>query len=238
MDHLTGSTAIITGGTRGIGYAIAEALLARGVRVVINGQSETSVDRALAALNHDAAYGFAGDVSDEAAVTELFDFALGVLGSVDILVNNAGIAVSGPTVDLDLETFQRVIDINLTGTFLCAREAFRIMAEQGSGRIVNIGSIAAQRPRTGALPYAVSKFGVQGLTRALALEGRELGIMVSCLHPGNVDTDIWGDQSHSEPRMAPADVARVVVAMLDLPADVNLLDAIVLDQTQPYLARG
>ena len=238
MQELTGRGAVITGGTRGIGKAIALALLERGARVVIAGQTDASVDRALMEISHDNLFGYAGDVSDEEAVIGLFDYATEVLDSVDILVNNAGISSGGPTVDMALETFQKVLDINLTGAFLCAREAMRIMQEQGTGRIINIGSISSQIPRKGAVPYATSKFGIQGMTRALAIEGRELGIMVSCLHPGSVNTDWWLDKPNDEPKMDPAAVAHVVIAMLTLPQDVNMVDATVLKINQPFLGRG
>ncbi|MFM1895414.1 MAG: hypothetical protein RLZZ385_488 [Pseudomonadota bacterium] len=238
MYDLSGKGAIVTGGTRGIGRAIALALLARGASVVINGQSEASVDSALMELDHDNLFGFCGDVSDEDTVIAMFDYAVEVLDSVDILINNAGIAIGGPTPDMDLESFQRVLDINLTGTFLCAREAMRIMQEQGSGRIINIGSISSQVPRKGSVPYTTSKFGIQGMTRALAIEGRDLGIMVSCVHPGSVYTDFWNDRPNEEPKMQPIEVAQVVMAMLSLPQDVNLIDATILNQTQPFLGRG
>jgi NAD(P)-dependent dehydrogenase (short-subunit alcohol dehydrogenase family) len=238
MSELNGLGAIITGGTRGIGKAIAQTLLERGCHVLIMGQSNATVDDTLEEIDHENLYGFAGDVSDEEAVAEMFAYATEVLNTVDILVNNAGIAIGGPTAEMPLETFQKVLDINLTGAFLCAREAMRIMTRQGKGRIINIGSIASQVPRKGAVPYTTSKFGIQGMTRALAVEGRDLGIMVSCIHPGNVYTDFWNDKPNNEPMIEPQDVAHVVVAMLTLPQDVNLIDATVLNQTQPFLGRG
>ncbi|MEX0618678.1 MAG: SDR family oxidoreductase [Pseudohongiellaceae bacterium] len=238
MIDLNGQGAIVTGGTRGIGKAIALALLDRGCHVVISGQSDATVDDALAEIDDDNLYGYAADVTDEQAVANLFAYGNEVLDQVDILINNAGIALGGPTADLPLETFQKVLDINLTGAFLCAREAMRGMGQQGSGRIVNIGSISSQVPRKGSVPYTTSKFGIQGMTRALAMEGRELGIMVSCVHPGNVYTDFWNDKPNDEPMAEPADIAHVVIAMLTLPQDINLVDATVINQTQPFLGRG
>jgi len=134
-----------------------------------------------------------------------------------------------------------VMDTNLVGAFLYSREAFRVMKDNGGGRIINIGSISSQVPRFGSVPYTTSKFGLQGMTRALAVEGRELGIMVSCLHPGNVYTDIWDKAPQAvvdEPKMDVADIARVVVLMLSMPANTTIIDATMLDHRQPFLGRG
>ena len=134
-----------------------------------------------------------------------------------------------------------MIETNLTGPFLCTREAMRVMKAQGGGRILNIGSISAQMPREDALPYATSKHGLVGLTKAAALEGRAHGVVVSCLHPGNVLTEkraASGEPMNQEPMMTPDELAAVALTMVALPLHVNVLESIVLPVTQPYLGRG
>ncbi|HBX38722.1 MAG TPA: short-chain dehydrogenase [Pseudohongiella sp.] len=232
---------IITGGTRGIGKAIAEACLAEGARVLITGRSEESVNKALEAVGHDALIGSVADVASEEDTVRVFELAMQKFGKVDAVVNNAGIARAGAIQNLRAKDFQMVMDTNLTGAFLYSREAFRVMKEAGGGRILNIGSISSQTPRFGSVPYTTSKFGLQGMTRALQVEGRELGIMVSCLHPGNVHTDIWDKAPKSvvdEPKMQVADIARVAVLMLSMPPNSTIIDATVLDPRQPFLGRG
>lgn len=238
---LEGRVVIVTGGTRGIGLAIAQAVLAEGARVLITGRSADSVNEALATLASSNADGMAADVASETDTQAVFEKAMAQFGKVDAVVNNAGIARAGAVEKLRLKDFQMVMDTNLTGAFLYSREAFRVMKDNGGGRILNIGSISSQVPRFGSVPYTTSKFGLQGMTRALAVEGRELGIMVSCLHPGNVYTDIWDKAPAAvidEPKMDVADIARVAVLMLSMPDNATIIDATVLDPRQPFLGRG
>lgn len=238
---LAAQSIIITGGTRGIGKAIAQAVLAEGARVLITGRSQQSVDEALTALNDDNAFAAVADVASEEDTQRVFAQALELFGKVDAVINNAGIARAGAIENLRIKDFQMVMDTNLTGAFLYSREAFRVMKHSGGGRILNIGSISSQVPRFGSVPYTTSKFGLQGMTRALAVEGREIGVMVSCLHPGNVHTDIWDKAPQAvvdEPKMEVADIARVAVLMLSLPKNATLIDATVLDHRQPFLGRG
>lgn len=232
---------IITGGTRGIGRAIAEACLAEGARVLITGRSQESVEQVLGAVNNDRLYGEVANVTSEEDTVRVFERALALFGRVNAVVNNAGIARAGAVQNLRHKDFQMVMETNLTGAFLYSREAFRVMKDQGGGRILNIGSISSQVPRFGSVPYTTSKFGLQGMTRALQVEGRELGIMVSCLHPGNVHTDIWDNAPAdvvNEPKMAPEEMGRVAVLMLSLPPNSTIIDATVLDPRQPFLGRG
>lgn len=242
MSQLLADKAIIiTGGTRGIGKAIAEACLAEGARVLITGRSQESVDQALAQISHSDLHGVAANVASEQDTLKVFELAIQRFGKVDMLVNNAGIARAGAVQNLRAKDFQMVMDTNLTGAFLYAREAFRVMKDNGGGRILNIGSISSQTPRFGSVPYTTSKFGLQGMTRALQIDGRELGIMVSCLHPGNVHTDIWDKAPQSvadEPKMEVKDIARVAVLMLSMPDNTTIIDATVLDPRQPFLGRG
>ncbi len=242
MAHLLEQQGIIiTGGTRGIGRAIAEAVLAEGGQVLITGRSQESVDEALKTINHPSLSGMPADVASEDDTVAVFARALELFGKVDAVVNNAGVARAGAVQNLRLKDFQMVMDTNLNGAFLYSREAFRVMKDSGGGRILNIGSISSETPRFGSVPYTTSKFGLQGMTRALAIEGRDIGIMVSCLHPGNVHTDIWDKAPKSvvdEPKMAVADIARVAVLMLSMPQNTTIIDATVLDPRQPFLGRG
>jgi NAD(P)-dependent dehydrogenase (short-subunit alcohol dehydrogenase family) len=162
-------------------------------------------------------------------------------GHIDILVNNAGAFDGGRIDELTLEAWNNVIGACLTGTFLCSRRAFGVMKTQGGGRILNIGSISAQRPREHGAPYAAAKFGVWGLTQATALDGRPFGIVASCLHPGNVLVERRldsGVESDDEPMMSVETIAEAALAMLTLPPHVNMLEAIVLPVGQLYLGRG
>jgi NAD(P)-dependent dehydrogenase (short-subunit alcohol dehydrogenase family) len=156
-------------------------------------------------------------------------------------VNNAGIIVGTPTESLALADWQRVIDVNLTGAFLCSRAAFRAMKPRG-GRIINIGSTAAKVPRPHSAAYTTSKFALEGLTRSLALDGREHGIAVSILHPGNTASALWGgaedEQRRREGVMSASEVARVAVVMAALPPDINLLEGLLLPVAMPFLGRG
>ena len=162
-------------------------------------------------------------------------------GPVTTLVNNAGNFDGGPVQNLSLQAWDNVIGACLTGAFLCTRAAFRRMQTNGGGRILNIGSISAQRPRMHSAAYTSAKFGVQGLTHATALEGRELGISVSCLHPGNVLVERRENSeldSDAEPMMPVSAIVSAAMAMLQMPADVNFLDAVVLPRDQAYVGRG
>src|SRR5262249_30697251 len=147
-------------------------------------------------------------------------------GRIDILVNNAGAFDGGPFDELTLEAWNNVIGACLTGTFLCSRRAFAAMKQQGGGRILNIGSISAQRSREESAPYTAAKFGVWGLTQAIALDGRPFGIACSCLHPGNVKVERRrgsGKSSDNEPMMSIETIAEVALTMVTLPPHVNML---------------
>lgn len=244
MTDLTGQVAVITGGNRGIGKGIARALAAEGVKLAICGRSVDELEQTAGELRaEDGADVLAQptDVADEAAVRALFAATMERFGRVDILVNNAGAFDGGPLDEISLAGWNNVIGACLTGTFLCSREAFPIMKAQGGGRILNIGSISAQRPREGSTPYAAAKFGVWGMTQAIAIDGRPHGILCSCLHPGNVRVERrqdTGERSDDEPMMETHTIAEAALAMLKLPADVNFLEAIVLPRDQLYLGRG
>jgi len=249
MGRLDGKVAIVTGGGSGIGKGIARGLALEGAKTVI---AARGVERLNQAAREIAALGptvvpLPTDVTDEAQVNALFSHTMGLFHRVDILVNNAGAIDGGPLDELSVETWDKVIATNLRGPFLCTRSAMRIMKSQGGGRILNIGSISAQRPRFNAAPYATSKFGIWGLTIVTALEGRDYGISACCLHPGNVDVEASADDVgavsgipnySTEPKMNVEEIAEVAVLMATLPPHMNMLEAIVLPVKQAYLGRG
>jgi NAD(P)-dependent dehydrogenase (short-subunit alcohol dehydrogenase family) len=249
MGKLDGKVAIVTGGGSGIGKGIARALAAEGAKVVVAGRRIEALNdtvNEIAALGQIAA-AIPTDVTDEAQVSALFAGVVEQFQRVDILVNNAGAVDGGPLDELSVETWDKVIATNLRGPFLCTRSAMRLMKPQGGGRIINIGSISAQRPRFNSGPYSTSKFGIWGLTLTTSLEGRAHGISACCLHPGNVRVETIDDEVGSvtgisdyarEPKMEVEEIAEVAVLMASLPPHINMLEAIVLPVKQAYLARG
>lgn len=243
MGQLDKKIVVITGGNQGIGKSIAKLFAAEGANLAI---AARNADKLEAAANEFREHGtdvlaHPTDVSDEAAVQSLFDAVMEQYGRVDILVNNAGAFDGGRIDEVTLDGWNNVIGTCLTGTFLCSRAAFSIMKDQGGGRILNLGSISAQRPRAGSTPYAAAKFGVWGLTQATAIDGRPFGIIASCLHPGNVFVERRQESeatSDDEPMMSMDTIAMAALAMVALPDDVNFLEAIVLPRDQLYLGRG
>lgn len=240
---LQGRTAIVTGGGSGIGLAIATAFAAEGARVVIAGRSPDRLHAAAADIG-DRVTAVPTDVTDEDEVAGLFAATIERHGSVEVLINSAGAFAGDVTDEQDVTAFRQVLDTNVVGTFLCAREAFRHMRGRG-GRIINVGSIAARRARAQSTAYSASKHAVWGLTQALALDGRQDGIVVSCLNPGNTFVERRaaagvqsGSADEAEPMMAVAEVARVAVLMATLDPDINLLEALVLPDAQAYVGRG
>ena len=237
---LDGKIALVTGGGSGIGKAIAQAFAAAGARVTLAGRRREVLEAAAGGIGA-AAEAAPCDVTDDAQVDSLFAGVAERHGRLDVLVNNAGMSAPGPTHEMDPDTWRKVIDVNLTGAFLCARAALRLMIPAKSGRILNIGSISAQMSRAHAAPYTASKFGLEGLTRSLALDAREHGIAVGILHPGNVATDIWRGReeiSRREGLIPLAEIGRAAAAMAGMDPAVNVLTATVLPVTQPYLGRG
>jgi NAD(P)-dependent dehydrogenase (short-subunit alcohol dehydrogenase family) len=243
MKQLQDKVAIITGGGSGIGKGIAQAFAGEGCSVVLAGRTVPRLEAAAAEMRELGVQALAvpTDVSDEAQVVALFETTMERFGRLDLLVNSAGAFDGGPIEDLTLKAWNNVIGACLTGPFLCIREAFKIMKPAGGGRIINIGSISAQRSRVNSAPYTSSKFGVWGLTQSAALEGRRYGISVGALHPGNTLVErrmSSGKTSDDEPMIPTEEMARVALLMATLPPEANMLEAIVLPVEQLYIGRG
>lgn len=197
---LAGKVALVTGGTRGIGFAIAEAYLAAGARVVISGRDAASLDAAAGRLRHsNRCRGVAGDLTTSEAPTRVVATAASQFGRLDILVNNAGISGSADIWKTDAADWDRVQAVNLRAAFFCAREfAARVKAAGGGGAIINLSSVAGQIGGVATGPaYVASKAGVIGLTRSLARHFAPLGVRVNCIAPADIDTDMtaaWPDE--------------------------------------------
>jgi NAD(P)-dependent dehydrogenase (short-subunit alcohol dehydrogenase family) len=242
--------AIVTGGGSGIGRAVALALGRAGWRVVIAGRRPA----ALAGVCAEGPLGLfpvAADVSDEASVRSLFDQAMARFDRIDLLFNNAGTATAPCAVpDVSLDDWTAVMAVNVTGAFLCAREAFRRMAAQTprGGRIINNGSISAHVPRPQSMPYTVSKHAITGLTRSLSLEGRAYDIACGQIDIGNAATRMTtgiatGSMQASgniapEPTMDVEHVAATVVHMAGLPLSANIQFLTVMATKMPFIGRG
>jgi NAD(P)-dependent dehydrogenase (short-subunit alcohol dehydrogenase family) len=243
MGKLDGGVALVTGSSSGIGRGIALALASEGATVLL---AARRADRLRATADEIVAAGgnalaVPTDVSSEADIERLFATTRERFGRLDILVNNAGTAAVGPLDELSVEDWDRVIAVNLRGPFLCTRQALRIMKRQRGGRIINIGSISAQRVRPNNGPYNASKFGIDGLTHSTALEGRPYGISCGVLHPGNTRSELNQDSSMSisqEPRMEVEELAQAALLMATLPPHINVFQAIVMPVEQLYVGRG
>lgn len=245
--------ALVTGASSGIGKAVAVALAAAGYTMAITARRRDALDETAAeiaslggeVLAHPA------DVTDPQSVEELFGAIRDRFGRLDVLFNNAGVNAPEASIDnLDVAEWKRVIDTNLTGVFLCARQAFAIMKAQAprGGRIINNGSISAHTPRPGSAAYTASKHGVLGLTKQIALDGRDFDIACSQIDIGNVATQMTermgagvtqADGTKAiEPRFALRHVADAVVYMANLPLDANTLSMTVMATKMPFVGRG
>jgi NAD(P)-dependent dehydrogenase (short-subunit alcohol dehydrogenase family) len=210
-----GPTAIVTGGGRGFGAAVARALTSRGVSVTVFARTATEVERVVRAKG--AALAVAGDVRREDDVARLLAAHERALGPVDVLVNDAGIVERGLAEELPPAAFREVLEVNLVGAFLCARAVIPGMKARRRGRIVNVASISGTLGTAGGSAYNASKWGLLGLTKCLAEELREHGVQCLAVSPGSVATEMLKKTPY-RPDMTPEDVARVVVfAALDAP---------------------
>ncbi len=237
---LSGQVALVTGGGTGIGKAIAQAMLAEGAKIIIVGRKEEVLKEAQTELGSGVEI-MVCDVTQETQVDKIYENIMSRHGRLDILINNAGMAARAKSYEMSYDMWKKVVDVNLNGAFLCARGAMKIMVNQKSGRIINIGSISGQMGRPENAPYTATKFAIEGLTRAFALDGRDHGIAVSVIHPGNAATNIWKGReevSEREGLIPLEDLGKLAVTMLTMSPNVNILGSVILPITQPYLGRG
>ncbi|MGB6453199.1 MAG: SDR family NAD(P)-dependent oxidoreductase [Streptosporangiaceae bacterium] len=219
---LAGRVAVITGASRGIGAATAAAVAEAGAHVVLAARDRHALDDVASRIRDagGSATPMPTDVRSEAAVQRLFASVTSI-GELGVLVCAAGVLTSRPFAETTSALWDETLGVNLTGTFLCCRGAFTAMARAGEGRIVTIGSLSgvyATEKFPGLAAYNVSKYGVIGLTEAIAVEGRQHGISAVCLSPGAVDTDMLRRANPAlRPGLTPADVAALIVALLDSP---------------------
>jgi len=218
-QSLEGQVAVVTGGTRGIGAAIAESLLQEGVTVVTCGTKESTLQKALGRLKSlGKSEGRVCDVSRFEEVEKLFGYVAKTFGKLDILVNNAGIGLFAPVTEIDPADWRRLIEINLNGPFYCTRQAVPLMKKNGGGFIINIGSLAGKNPFVGGSCYNASKFGLNGFSEAIMLDLRHDNIRVSQIMPGSVQTDFMAGGSEGDWKIDPAQIGDMVVHLLKTPS--------------------
>jgi NAD(P)-dependent dehydrogenase (short-subunit alcohol dehydrogenase family) len=251
-SQLQDKVAIITGASNGIGRGIAEMFGAEGAKTVLAARRAELLDEVAAGIKAKGgqALSVPTDLTQEDQVAALFKTVTLTYGRLDVLVNNAGIPTHQNTEDITLADWRAALDINITAAFLCAREAIRIMKAQDpkGGRIINIGSVSAKTPRPDSMPYTVTKFGLQGMTHQLTMDGRKHNIVASILHPGATLSSFSTRRGrmksgHGEKPedyiMAQQDVAKVAVLMAALPGEVNLYEATVLpNHMRSFIGRG
>jgi len=240
---LTGKTTLITGASSGIGLAIAKVFYEAGSALIMAARNAEKLQIAadlIADPDGPRITAIPTDLTDDAALAALFETA--AAQRLDILINNAGASIRARTEDVTPAQWRGVIDLNVTAAFLAAQAAFKIfLAQDRPGRIINIGSVSARVPRHNSVAYTTSKFALDGMSRAMALDGRSKRIAVSILHPGNTESAIWEGQEDAvakEGLMPGKSVAETALLMCTLPADINLLDATMLPLSMPFLGRG
>jgi NAD(P)-dependent dehydrogenase (short-subunit alcohol dehydrogenase family) len=243
------STIIITGAGSGIGQATARAFLDAGYKVGLIGRRKETLDET--ANGHKNALALPCDVSDAEAVETAFSTAFSNWGRLDVLFNNAGIGSPAMPIDeIPVQTWLDVVNINLTGSFLCARAAFALMRKQSpqGGRIINNGSISAHAPRPGSVPYTSTKHAITGLTKTLSLDGRPFDIACSQIDIGNALTDMAIPMTKGVPQadgtikaeatMDVAHVADAVLHMANLPLETNVQFMTIMASKMPFVGRG
>ncbi len=218
--NLAGKVAVVTGATKGIGRAIAEALLNAGALVSINARREDEISHSLLALKENKGgqvIGFSCDVRDFSQVKSFFDSTIDTFGGVDILINNAGVGVFKSVEETTPDEFRTVLETNLFGVFYCCHVAIPLMKARGGGYIINISSLAGANPHPEMAAYNASKFALNGFSEAMMQEVRHDGIKVSYIMPGSVNTEFGGDEPGEQKswQLQPQDVAKVVLDLLD-----------------------
>jgi NAD(P)-dependent dehydrogenase (short-subunit alcohol dehydrogenase family) len=246
-------TALVTGAGTGVGKAVALALLKDGYRVALAGRRREMLEETVkeAGANAGNTLAVPTDVGKPDQVTALFAQIKAKFGRLDVLFNNAGGNAPGvPFEDLPFEKWQSVVDVNLTGMFLCAQAAFRMMKDQDprGGRIINNGSISAHTPRPGSAPYTATKHAVTGLTKTISLDGRAYDVVASQIDIGNAVSPMTERMAQGvrqangsmapEPRMDPKHVGDAIVFMSSLPLDVNVFNMIIMANKMPFVGRG
>ncbi len=240
VPQLDGRVAIVTGGSRGIGFSIARAFVQRGMKVTITGRNADSLANAARALGAgDRVLTFASDVAELDEVQQLVQRTVDRWGGLDVLVNNAGIGGFAPVAEMTPQMWHAVIDTNLTGVYYCSHAVIPHLRNRGGGWIVNISSLAGKNAFTGGAAYCASKAALNAFSEVLMQEVRYDGIRVSCIMPGSVDTDFAGlprregdSMPQSSWKIAPEDVADVVVDLLESPAR-TLASRIEMRPSQP-----
>ena len=245
--------ALVTGAGTGIGKAVALALMQEGDAVVLAGRRKDKLEEAAGEGKSTAGKSLVvpTDVSEHASILQLFAKTKATFGRLDVLFNNAGIgAPAVPLEDLTFDQWKRVVDINLTGMFLCTQEAFRLMKSQEprGGRIINNGSISAHAPRPNSAPYTATKHAVTGLTKSTSLDGRKYDIACGQIDIGNAATDLAARMASGvpqangqiavEPLMDVAHVANAIVHMASLPLEANVQFMTVMATKMPFVGRG
>ena len=214
-DNLTGKIAVITGGARGIGYAIADRLLEEGAKVAICALRQESVDAAIAALSPKGdVMGVTANVSSLDDVRRFIAAVVAHFGGLDILINNAAIRTYKSVMELEPADWDRMLAVNLTGAFYCSHEVLPILGRRGGGDIVNISSLSSTSAFAGGAGYNASKAGLNGLSDATMLDHRYDGVRVTEILPGSTDTDFNGPEGRAVWKVAPEDIADVVVTVL------------------------
>jgi len=250
---MKGKIALVTGAGSGIGRAVSLALQSAGYSVVLAGRRAPELERtaAMASPDSGAMLPWPADVSDPASVKGLFAGTKAAFGRLDVLFNNAGRGAPAiPMEDLTFEQWSAVVSVNLTGAFLCAQEAIRMMKAQSpqGGRIINNGSISAHVPRPNSAPYTATKHAITGLTRSISLDGRNFNIACGQIDIGNAATEMTARMSEGvpqangdlmvEPRMDVRHVADAVLYMANLPLDANVEFMTVMATRMPFIGRG
>jgi NAD(P)-dependent dehydrogenase (short-subunit alcohol dehydrogenase family) len=245
--------ALVTGAGTGIGRGVALALARAGYSVVLAGRRRDRLEETASQASETGAATLVipTDISDREAVRAMFAQTKETFGRLDLLFNNAGIAARGvPIEELTIDEWRAVVDVNLTGTFLCTQEAVRLMKNQAprGGRIINNGSISAHAPRPNSAPYTATKHAITGLTKSTALDGRPHDIACGQIDIGNADTALAAKMASGvpqsdgrlavEPLMDVEHAAQAVVYMAGLPLDVNVLFMTVMATKMPYVGRG